>query len=72
MAFVNLSANIIIVCRSLLQTKFCAISQIYVKKYIHQVYLIYGRTDEECKKIGWKDGVRAIYCILKYGMFGAK
>ena len=26
----------------------------------------YGRTYEEGKKIGWKDGVRAIYCILKY------
>ena len=29
----------------------------------------YGRTYDEGKKIGWKDGVRAIYCILKYGMF---
>ena len=29
----------------------------------------YGRTYEEGKKIGWKDGVRAIYCILKYGLF---
>jgi len=26
----------------------------------------YGRTFEEGKKIGWKDGMRAIYCILKY------
>lgn len=26
----------------------------------------YGRTYEEGKKIGWKDGVRAIYCVLKY------
>ena len=26
----------------------------------------YGRTYEEGKKIGWKDGVRAFYCILKY------
>ena len=26
----------------------------------------YGRTYSEGKKIGWKDGVRAIYCILKY------
>lgn len=26
----------------------------------------YGRTYEEGKKIGWKDGVRAIWCILKY------
>jgi glycosyltransferase involved in cell wall biosynthesis len=29
----------------------------------------YGRTYEEGKKIGWKDGVRAIYCIIKYNMF---
>lgn len=28
-----------------------------------------GRTYEEGKKIGWKDGVRAIYCIVKYGFF---
>jgi glycosyltransferase involved in cell wall biosynthesis len=28
----------------------------------------YGRTYEEGKKIGWKDGVRAIYCILKYNL----
>jgi glycosyltransferase involved in cell wall biosynthesis len=26
----------------------------------------YGRTYEDGKKIGWKDGLRAIYCILKY------
>ena len=29
----------------------------------------YGRTYCEGKKIGWRDGVRAIYAILKYGMF---
>lgn len=29
----------------------------------------YGRTYEEGKKIGWKDGFRAIYCILRYGLF---
>src|SRR5688572_24141530 len=29
----------------------------------------YGRTYDEGKKIGWKDGVRALYCILKYGLF---
>lgn len=28
----------------------------------------YGRTYAEGKKIGWRDGVRAIYCILKYGL----
>jgi hypothetical protein len=29
----------------------------------------YGRTYEEGKKISWKDGFRAIYCILKYNIF---
>ncbi|MFN7120124.1 MAG: glycosyltransferase family 2 protein [Saprospiraceae bacterium] len=29
----------------------------------------YGRTYEEGKKIGWRDGFRAIYCIFKYGVF---
>ena len=29
----------------------------------------YGRTYDEGKKIGWKDGFRAIYCILKYNIF---
>lgn len=29
----------------------------------------YGRTYEEGKKINWKDGFRAIYCILKYNIF---
>ena len=29
----------------------------------------YGRTYKEGKKIGWKDGVRAIWCIIKYGLF---
>ena len=28
----------------------------------------YGRTYEEGKKIGWKDGFRAIWCILKYNL----
>jgi len=28
----------------------------------------YGRTYAEGKKIGWKDGFRAIWCILKYGI----
>ncbi|HEX8425822.1 glycosyltransferase family 2 protein [Hymenobacter sp.] len=30
----------------------------------------YGRTYAEGKKIGWRDGFRAIYCILKYGLGG--
>jgi glycosyltransferase involved in cell wall biosynthesis len=29
----------------------------------------YGRTYEEGKKIGWKDGFRAMWCILKYNIF---
>lgn len=29
----------------------------------------YGRTYEEGKKISWRDGFRALYCILKYGLF---
>ncbi len=29
----------------------------------------YGRTYEEGKKVGWKDGVRACYCIIKYNFF---
>ncbi|MFM8936408.1 MAG: glycosyltransferase family 2 protein [Vulcanococcus sp.] len=29
----------------------------------------YGRTYDEGKKIGWKDGVRAIWCILKYNLW---
>jgi hypothetical protein len=28
-----------------------------------------SRRYNEGKKIGWKDGVRAIYCIVKYGLF---
>lgn len=30
----------------------------------------YGRTYKQGKKIGWKDGFQAIYCILKYNLFG--
>lgn len=30
----------------------------------------YGRTFEEGKKIGWRDGFRAIYCIIRYNFFG--
>ncbi len=30
----------------------------------------YGRTYAEGKKIGWRDGLRAIYVIFKYGLFG--
>lgn len=37
---------------------------------VYEVGVSYsGRTYAEGKKIRWKDGVRAIYCILKYGLF---
>lgn len=29
----------------------------------------YGRTYEEGKKIGWRDGFKALYCVIKYGLF---
>jgi len=29
----------------------------------------YGRTYDEGKKIGWRDGFHALYCIIKYGVF---
>ena len=32
----------------------------------------YGRTYAEGKKINWKDGVKAIYCILKYNLFSKR
>jgi len=36
---------------------------------IYEVGISYsGRTYVEGKKIGWKDGVRAVYCILKYNL----
>jgi glycosyltransferase involved in cell wall biosynthesis len=38
---------------------------------IYEVGIAYaGRTYEEGKKISWKDGVRALWCILKYGALG--
>ncbi len=32
----------------------------------------YGRTYEEGKKISWKDGFRALFCIVKYNLFAKK
>jgi hypothetical protein len=32
----------------------------------------YGRTYKEGKKINWRDGIRAIFCILKYNLFSKK
>jgi glycosyltransferase involved in cell wall biosynthesis len=37
---------------------------------IYEVPISYwGRTYSEGKKIGWKDGVYALYCLLKYNLF---
>jgi hypothetical protein len=37
---------------------------------IYEVGISYaGRTYTEGKKIGWRDGVRAVWCILKYNVF---
>jgi glycosyltransferase involved in cell wall biosynthesis len=39
------------------------------KLRIYEVGISYwGRTYEEGKKIGWKDGARALYCLLKYSL----
>jgi glycosyltransferase involved in cell wall biosynthesis len=39
------------------------------KLRIYEVGISYwGRTYEEGKKIGWKDGVRALWCLLKYSL----
>lgn len=38
---------------------------------IYEVGISYhGRTYAQGKKIGWKDGFRALYCIIKYGLLG--
>ncbi len=38
---------------------------------VYEVGISYsGRTYAEGKKIGWKDGIRALWCILKYGLLG--
>jgi glycosyltransferase involved in cell wall biosynthesis len=37
---------------------------------IYEVGISYsGRTYAEGKKVGWKDGIRALYCIIKYNIF---
>jgi glycosyltransferase involved in cell wall biosynthesis len=42
----------------------------YPKVRIYEVGIsYYGRTYEEGKKINWKDGFRAIWCILKYNLW---
>jgi len=40
---------------------------------VYEVGISYsGRTYNEGKKIGWRDGVRAIICIIKYNLFSVK
>lgn len=40
---------------------------------IYEVGISYsGRTYDEGKKIGWRDGVRAVYCIVRYSAIGEK
>ena len=40
---------------------------------VYEVGISYhGRTYEEGKKIGWRDGVRAVVCIVKYSRLGAR
>ena len=40
---------------------------------VYEVGISYdGRTYAEGKKIGWKDGVRALYCIVKYSSVPAR
>jgi glycosyltransferase involved in cell wall biosynthesis len=40
---------------------------------IYEVGISYsGRTYDEGKKIGWRDGVRALYCIIRYSPIGTR
>jgi glycosyltransferase involved in cell wall biosynthesis len=40
---------------------------------VYEIGISYsGRTYEEGKKIGWRDGVRALYCITRYSRPGAR
>ena len=41
-----------------------------LKCRVYEVGISYsGRTYEEGKKIGWKDGVRTLWCIIKHNLF---
>ena len=45
----------------------------YPKIRIYEVGIsYYGRTYDEGKKIGWRDGFRAIFSIVKYNVFSRK
>jgi glycosyltransferase involved in cell wall biosynthesis len=45
------------------------VSRVHLVRIYEVGISYYGRTYAEGKKINWKDGFRAIYCILKYGLF---
>ncbi|NFV81581.1 glycosyltransferase family 2 protein [Magnetospirillum aberrantis] len=46
------------------------IARLKPRPRIYEVGISYsGRTYEEGKKIGWRDGVRALYCIVRYSLF---
>ncbi len=47
------------------------ISRIHAIRIYEVGISYYGRTYAEGKKINWKDGFRALFCILKYGLFNA-
>jgi glycosyltransferase involved in cell wall biosynthesis len=47
----------------------CKVSRIPHIRIYEVGIAYYGRTYNEGKKINWKDGFRAIFCILKYGLF---
>ena len=47
----------------------CKVSRIPNIRIYEVGIAYYGRTYSEGKKISWKDGFRAIFCILKYGLF---
>lgn len=49
------------------------LSRLRPKPVFYEVGISYrGRTYEEGKKIGWKDGVRAIYCLVRYAFTRTK
>ena len=46
---------------------------VHSKAKIYEVSIpYYGRTYEEGKKINWRDGVHAIYCIIKYNLLNKR
>ena len=45
----------------------------FPRSSIYEVGISYsGRTYDEGKKIGWKDAVRALYCIIRYSSLGER